>query len=98
HGLAHALRVVAGLTFFDQTDGAHDLARGAEAALQAVVRDEGLLHRVKLLAMRNALDCQDVGAVMADRERKTGIDPVAIDEDRARAALAAVAALLGSGQ
>jgi hypothetical protein len=35
---------------------------------------------------------------MADRERKTGNDPTAIDEDCARAALTAVAALLGSGQ
>jgi hypothetical protein len=62
------------------------------------MRDEGLLHRVELFATRNAFDCQDIGAVITDRERKTGIDPAAIDEDCARAALAAVAALLGSSQ
>ena len=40
----------------------------------------------------------DVGAVVADRERQARIDPPAVDQDRAGAALAAVAALLGAGQ
>ena len=39
-----------------------------------------------------------LGAVVADRERKARIDPASVDNDRAGAALAAVAALLGSGQ
>ena len=32
------------------------------------------------------------------REREAGIDPPAVDEDRAGAALAAIAALLGAGE
>ena len=51
-----------------------------------------------MLALRDALDGEDVGAVMAQRERKAGIDPLAVDQDGAGAALAAVASLLGSGQ
>ena len=60
--------------------------------------DEGLLHRMKPIALRHAFDRQDVGAVVADRQRQARIDPPSVDDDRAGAALAAVAALLGSGQ
>ena len=35
---------------------------------------------------------------MTDREGEAGIDPPSVDDDRTGAALAAVAALLGSGQ
>ena len=85
-------------TLLDQTDRAHDLARRAEPALQAIMGNERLLHRMKPVALRHAFDGQDVGAVVADRKRKAGIDPSSVDDDRAGAALAAVAALLGSGQ
>ena len=98
HALADALRIVAGLAFLDQADRAHDLARRAEAALEAVMGDEGRLHRMQPVAVRDALDRQDLGAVVADRERQAGIDPPPVDEHRAGAALAAVAALLGAGQ
>ena len=98
HAFAHALRIVAGLTFLDQTDRAHDLAGRAEPALQAVMGDKGLLHRMKPVALRHAFDREDVGAVVTDREREARIDPASVDDDRAGAALAAVAALLGSGQ
>ena len=98
HAFTHAFRIVAGLTFLDQTDRAHDLAGRTEAALQAVMSDKGLLHRMKPVALCHAFDGQDVGAVVTDRQREARIDPPSIDDDRAGAALAAVAALLGSGQ
>jgi hypothetical protein len=60
--------------------------------------DEGGLHRVQLIAASDALDGEDVGAVVADRQCKAGIDPPAVDEDGAGAALAAVTSLLGSGE
>ena len=37
-------------------------------------------------------------AVLHDRQRQAGIDPPAVDQHRAGAALAVVAALLGAGQ
>ena len=51
HAFADALRIVAGLAFRDQADRAHDLARRAEAALEAVMGDEGGLHRMQLVAV-----------------------------------------------
>ena len=60
--------------------------------------DERLLYRVEPVALRHAFDCQDISAIVADRERKAGIDPASVDNDRAGAALPAVAALLGSCQ
>src|SRR5439155_1926114 len=70
----------------------------AEAALKTVMGDKGSLHGVKLVAPRDAFDGEDVGAVMADGEREAGVDALAVDENGAGAALAAVASLLGSGQ
>ena len=78
--------------------GAHDLARRAEAALEAVMVDEGGLHRMQRVAVGQALDGGDLGAVVADRERQAGIDPAAVDQHGAGAALAAVAAFLGAGE
>src|SRR5206468_2304075 len=98
HGLADALGIVAGLGLADESDGAHDLARGAEAALEAVVLDEGGLHGVQLAIPRQALDGEHVGAVVADGERQAGVDAPAVDQHRAGPALAAVAALLGAGE
>jgi deoxycytidylate deaminase len=34
------------------------------------MRDKRLLHRVKVVASRNAFDRQNIGAVVADSERK----------------------------
>ena len=62
------------------------------------MRDERRLHGMQRVALRHALDGEDVRAVMADRQRQAGIDPPAVDQDRAGAALPAVAAFLGSGQ
>ena len=52
HPLAHPLGIVARLALVDQADRAHDLARRAEAALEAVMRDEGGLHRMQRVALR----------------------------------------------
>ena len=98
HGFADALGISAGLRFRDQADRAHDLAGRAEAALKAVMGDERGLHGMQLLAARDALDGEDVGAVMADGQRQARIDPPAVDQHGAGAALAAVASLLGPGE
>ena len=60
--------------------------------------DKRLLHRMQPIAPRHAFDREDIGAVVTDRQRKARIDPPSVDDDGAGAALAAVAALLGSGQ
>ena len=60
--------------------------------------DERLLQRVQFFARGQALDRRDVVAVLHDGEREAGVDAAAVQQHRARAALAVVAALLGAGE
>src|SRR5437588_588988 len=64
HAFTYALGIAAGLSLVDQTDRTHDLPGRAEAALQAVVGEKGLLHRMQPITPRHTLDRQDVGAVV----------------------------------
>src|SRR3954471_6101972 len=98
HAFTHALWIAVGLTLFNQTNRPHDLARGTEAALQAVVGKKRLLYGMKAVTLRDAFDRKNVSAVMTDRKRQTGIHPASVDEDSACAALAAVTALFGPRQ
>jgi hypothetical protein len=98
HAFPHTLGVVPGLTFLDQTDCAHDLAWSAEPALKAVMRDERGLDGMEFVTLCQALDREHMCAIVTDRESKAGIDSSSVDQDRAGAALPAVAPLLGSGK
>ena len=60
--------------------------------------DEGLLQGMQRAVLRQALDGGHLGAVLHDGERQAGIDPPAVDQHGAGAALAVIAALLGAGQ
>src|SRR5262245_36554068 len=60
-------------------DGSHDHAGRAEAALQAMMLAEGLLHGVQLAALGQAFDAQDLGAIAGRRERGTRFDRPTID-------------------
>ena len=70
----------------------------AVAALIAVVLHEGGLHRMQVVRRAQALDGGDLVALVHHRERQAGVDPPAVDDHRAGAALAVVAALLGAGE
>ena len=48
-------------------------ARGAVAALEAVLVEEGLLHRVQLVPVGQARGGDDLGAVLGDREGEAGV-------------------------
>ena len=82
----------------EQGAGRHQLARGAEPALRAVVLDEPLLQRAQLVAVGQPLDRGHLPAVGPDRELAAGVDGGAVEPDRAGAALASVAADLGPCQ
>ena len=82
----------------EQADCRADLARRAVAALETVVSDEGGLHGVELVARGQALDRGDPAAFDARGEREAGQHAAPIDEHRAGAALALIAALLRAGQ
>ena len=79
-----------------------ELARGAIAALEGVVPEERPQQRMRLSrppsCHRQALDRRDLRAVVRDGKREAGVGPAAVDQHRAGAALAVVAAFLGAGQ
>ena len=82
----------------DDVDGRHDHARRAEAALQAVIVAECRLHRVQLVALGDAFDGGDVGAVGLSDQHGAGFHRPAIDMDDAGAALAGVASDMRAGE
>ncbi len=83
----------------DQIDRGHDHARRAEAALQAVMLAERLLHRMQRRAVGGQpLDGLDLVAVGHDRERGAGLHRLAVEMHDAGAALRGVAADMGAGQ
>ena len=79
-------------------DGRADLAGRAIAALKTFMTHERALQRVQLVAFRETFDSGDFAAVVNHCERETRVDAPAVDEDRAGAALAVIAAFLRAGQ
>src|SRR4029077_5206491 len=82
----------------EQRLGAHKLPRRAEPALWSVVLDERLLHWVKAVAMREALNGLDRPSVGPHRQMAARIDRFAVHQYRAGSALAAVTTDLGARQ
>src|SRR6185295_10422054 len=72
-------------------------SRRAESTLLAVVINEGLLKRMKLVTLHQAFDCRDLFALRFDRENRTRVNRLAIDDHRASAASRAIAHALGAG-
>ena len=77
----------------------HHHARGAEAALQAVVGLERRLdHAERAVGVGHALDRAHLGAVDVERQHVAGLHRDAVDVHDAGAALRGVAADVGAGQ
>src|SRR5215212_5373752 len=81
---------------FEQRDGRTDLPRRTVPALEAVILDEGSLHRVKLFTTPQPFNRCDLTPLECCRERQTRQHAATVDEYRASAALAHLAALLRS--
>src|SRR5437016_86238 len=81
-------------TFLDERDGRHDLARGAIAALEAVMFDKGRLHGMKRLATRQPLYRGNRLTLDLSGEGEAGDDAFAIDVDGAGTACPHVATFL----
>ena len=81
-----------------QRDRRHDLAGCAISTLQAIVMQEGRLHRMQFAVLGQALDGRDHTILATNGERQAGDDATAVDMNRARTTGTAVAAFLGSGQ
>ena len=84
--------------FVEHADRRADLTGRAEAALEAVVLDEGGLHRMQRLLGTEAFDGDDRPVGAGCSEVQAGVLAHAVDQHRAGPALAVVAALLGAGQ
>jgi hypothetical protein len=97
HALAHVV-VFRTARLTEECDGRHDLTRCAIAALKAVVVDEGLLDGVQFVAAREPFDGGDGFPLSRGRQRQARQHATVLDVDRARAALAVVASLLGPCQ
>jgi hypothetical protein len=97
HGFTDLL-IGFGMTFVDQADCRTDLPGSAVATLESVVFDKCRLHRMELACRRQTFDGGDLIVLVHDGQRETGIDALAVDKDGAGAALAVIAALLGSGE
>ena len=82
----------------EQPGRLHDHARRAEAALEAVLVPEGLLEWMEVRAPRHPLDGLDAAPVGLDREHRARLGALAVDVDRAGAAVARVAADVRAGQ
>src|SRR3954449_10885042 len=82
-----------------EVGGRHDHARRAVAALERVVFPERLLERVQgSVGARHALDRLDLAAVGLDGEDGAALHGLAVEVDRARAAVRRVAAHMGAGE
>src|ERR1700722_920687 len=71
-----------------------DLTGRAIAALEPVVFDERLLQRMKRARSAEPLDRGDLAAFILHGQSKTGIDPLAVDKDRAGPARPLITPLL----
>ncbi len=81
-----------------QVGGRHDHARGAEAALEAVLLPEGGLERMQVVTGRHPFDRPDLASVRLDGQHRARLDGHAVHVDGAGTALAGVAADVGAGQ
>src|ERR1700733_12233812 len=72
----------------EKRDGRHDLPRRAVPALEAVVFNEGCLHRMERARLADAFNSRDCLSLMGGGQTQARVHSPAIDMDRTRAALA----------
>ena len=82
------------IDLIEHSHGRTDLTGRAITALVTVMFDESGLHRMEIHGGTEALNCGNTVAFMHHGERQTCIDPTAIDDHRASAALPVIAAFL----
>jgi hypothetical protein len=60
--------------------------------------DKGHLHGMKLIAVGESFDCLDLLPIGSDRKHQAPVDPPSVKMNRTRAALSAIAPLLGASE
>src|SRR5262245_63684626 len=86
------------MNLLNGADRREDLPGRAVAALKPIAVKEGGLHRMQLIVWGEALDRDDRLPLARHCQRQTRQDTLAVDDDRACAARALVAALLGADE
>jgi hypothetical protein len=76
----------------------HDHAGNAKAALHRAFVNEGLLHRIKPAGAFEPFNRDNLVPVGLAGQNQTGVHRAAVEQNRARAALAFATAFLGAGQ
>src|SRR6202022_4191165 len=82
----------------EQLGARHDHAGRAEAALHRVARPERLLERTEAVGRSEALDGGDARALELDGQEQAAPGAAPVDQHRARAADAVLAAHVGAGE
>src|SRR5262245_61381407 len=96
---ARKLRARGIRTTLEEADRAHDEARHAERALESLSVDNGALNRMqRSVGARQALDRQHTSAAYGVGQHGARVARDVVDEDRARAALRAIAAEFRAGE
>ena len=83
--------------FLEKRGGRHEKSWSAVPALDGGIAYERFLDRIKRLILRQPLYGHDLGTFASNREVQTGIDRPAINQNRARAALAGLTIGFRSG-
>ena len=81
----------------EQVGDGDDEPGRAEAALDGTRFDERRLHRMQVVAPGETLDGDDLVAIHLRRQNEAGAHELAVEDDRARAALALLARVLRPG-
>lgn len=89
---------IGGVAFLHTGHGGHDLPWSAIAALEAVIVDEGLLHRVQLSVRGQTFDRGDLLTLDGGGKGQAGQNPLAVHVNGASAALALIATLFAAGK
>ena len=101
---AHSWRTIADLVLggarvaLQQLAGSHDHAGRTEAALEAVLVPERLLHGMQIAIEGQAFDGNDLGAVGLHGEHAPAFDDSAVERDGACAADGSLAADVRAGE
>jgi hypothetical protein len=96
HGLAYAALCLPGFPI-EEIDRCQDHTRRTETALQSVSPAECLLHRMHPSSIGEPFDGRDFRLARLDREHDAGTDRLAVEQDRAGAANAMLAADMDTG-
>ena len=91
-------RRLGGAPFREEADRRHDLAGRAVPALEGVVADEGLLHRMQPVPLHQTFDRCDPFVGHRAHLGDAGASRITVHQHGARATLAFATSILASGQ